>query len=192
MSQAIGEPYAAVLRDLIGALGDVGLEPILIGGIAVSLISVARYTADVDAMVFFDTAMLDGLMSAILSHGFRERFTGMAQGARLGRLIAVEHEVTGFCVDLALGCMPFEEEVVARATAHRVGDLTLRLPTPEDLVILKAIAHRPKDLEDIRTIASVYPRMDRERIAHWVVAYGELLDEPELWGQIEPLLECDV
>lgn len=26
------------------------------------------------------------------------------------------------------------------------------LPTPEDLIILKAVAHRPKDLLDIRTL----------------------------------------
>lgn len=56
-------------------------------------------------------------------------------------------------------------------------------------MILKAIASRPKDLEDIRNIALTYPRMDRKRIEHWVRQYGELLESPELWEQTRALLD---
>jgi hypothetical protein len=35
-----------------------------------------------------------------------------------------------------------------------------RLPTPEDLMILKSVAHRPKDLPDITEIASRHPDLD--------------------------------
>jgi hypothetical protein len=33
---------------------------------------------------------------------------------------------------------------------------------------MKAIAYRPKDLEDIRTIADKYPNLDTKRIEEWV------------------------
>jgi len=64
-------------------------------------------------------------------------------------------------------------------------------PTPEDLIIIimKAVAHRPKDLEDIRTIADKYPNLDVERIKGWVKAFGEVLETPELWGLVKPLLK---
>jgi len=42
------------------------------------------------------------------------------------------------------------------------------LPTPEDLIILKAVAHRPKDMEDIRILADKYPNLDTARIEQWV------------------------
>ncbi|MGQ9832678.1 MAG: nucleotidyltransferase [Candidatus Villigracilaceae bacterium] len=64
----------------------------------------------------------------------------------------------------------------------------LRLPTPEDLIIMKAIAHRPKDLEDIRTLANKYPNLDMKRIEEWVKAFGEVLETPELWEMVKPLL----
>jgi hypothetical protein len=38
---------------------------------------------------------------------------------------------------------------VERSKLYQIGPLALRLPTPEDLIILKAVAHRPKDLLDI-------------------------------------------
>jgi hypothetical protein len=67
--------------------------------------------------------------------------------------------------------------------------LQIRLPTPEDLVIMKAIAHRPKDLGDIRTIAEKYPNLDMGRIEEWVKAFGGVLETPDLWDLVKPLLK---
>ena len=54
----------------------------------------------------------------------------------------------------------FQEGMVARGSTKTFADLFIRLPTPQELAILKAIAHRPKDLDDIRTIADEYPNLD--------------------------------
>jgi hypothetical protein len=54
---------------------------------------------------------------------------------------------------------------------------------------MKAIAQRPKDLEDIRTIAEKYPNLDLKRIETWVKAFGEVLEMPDLWDLIKSLLK---
>lgn len=54
---------------------------------------------------------------------------------------------------------------------------------------MKAIAHRPKDLEDIRTIANKYPNLDVGRIEEWIKAFGDVLESPDLWDVIKPLLK---
>ena len=82
----------------------------------------------------------------------------------------------------------FEQEMVERGSTKSFSNLSIRLPTPEDLIIMKAIAHRPKDMEDIRTIAENYPNLDVQRIEEWVKAFGEVLEAPELWGLVKPLL----
>ena len=51
-----------------------------------------------------------------------------------------------------------------RGTTKTFADLSIRLPTPEDLIIMKAIAHRPKDLVAIGTITDKYPDLDKKRI----------------------------
>lgn len=91
-------------------------------------------------------------------------------------------------IDISLGILPFEEEIVERGNTKVVSGLSIRLPTPEDLIIMKAIAHRPKDLEDIRTIADKYPKLDVKRIKQWVTEFGEVLGTPELWDTIKPLV----
>lgn len=78
--------------------------------------------------------------------------------------------------------------MIERSTLLEIGTLKLRLPTPEDLIIMKAVARRPKDLLDIQSIAASHPDIDRSRIRSWVEQFGEALDLPGLWKEIEKLL----
>jgi predicted nucleotidyltransferase len=54
--------------------------------------------------------------------------------------------------------------MVERSKVVKVGMIRLRLPTPEALIIMKAVAHRPKDLADIQAIATSHPTLDQKRI----------------------------
>jgi predicted nucleotidyltransferase len=103
-------------------------------------------------------------------------------------VIFLRHTSSGINVDLSLGILPFEEEMVERSQVLEVGNLSLRLPTPEDLIIMKAVAHRPKDLIDIQAIAASHPSLDQKRIQEWVEQFGEALDLPDLWEEIHRLL----
>ena len=55
-------------------------------------------------------------------------------------------------------------------------------------LILKAIAHRPKDMIDIQQLVQANPDLDLERIRGWLLQFAELLESPELWTDVEPLL----
>lgn len=53
---------------------------------------------------------------------------------------------------------------------------------------MKAIARRPKDLEDIRTLIIKYPNLDTKRIKKWLTDFAEVLEMPDLWKEIEAIL----
>jgi hypothetical protein len=57
---------------------------------------------------------------------------------------------------------------------------------------MKAIAHRPKDLEDIRGIVESQPHLDVGHIRKHVQEFGGALDMPELWSDVHPLLRKQV
>ena len=67
--------------------------------------------------------------------------------------------------------------------------LSVRLPTPEDLIIMKAIAHRPKDLIDIQTVIDSHPDLDVDRIGQWVQAFAAVLETPDIWADIEGMFK---
>ena len=128
----------------------------------------------------------------LLSTNDIAQFVRLAQAedfARKNRVLLLRHKPTETDIDISLGILPFEEEMVDRGSTKTFAALSIRLPTPEDLIIMKAIAHRPKDLDDIRTIADKYPDLDRKRIEEWLKSFGEALELPDLWNQIRPLLK---
>ena len=88
--------------------------------------------------------------------------------------------------------MEFEEEMVKRSVLHEFDNtLQIRLPTPEDLIIMKAIAYRPKDYEDIEASAVKYQNFDHQRIKRWVQDFAEVLEAPEIWTEVKQILEFE-
>ncbi len=105
--------------------------------------------------------------------------------AHESRVFLLRHQPTGIDVDVAVGSLPFEEEAVARARKVRVAGVSVPLPTPEDLVIMKAIAHRERDLLDIEGLVAAHPDLDAERIRRWVRTFADTLETPELYEDLE-------
>lgn len=184
------EPLLDALDALQRLLSRFGNRGVIIGGAAVSILGRARFTEDVDAVFLLSNKDLPRLLEMAKEEGIEPRVDNTLDFARKNRVLLLRHTSTDTGIDISLGALPFEEEMVERGVLHEVDEtLQLRLPTPEDLIIMKAIAHRPKDLEDIRTIADKYPDLDVKRIEKWVKAFGEVLETPDLWGLIESLLK---
>ena len=177
-------PLAAVQR-LLERFGNQG---VIIGGVAASVLGTPRFTADVDIVLLLSVNHLPKLLEVAAELGLVPRIADAEQFARRNRVLLLRHEESGISVDVSLGMLPFEEEVVARSSVHPIGNIELRLPTPEDLIILKAVAHRPKDLLDISEIFKSHPDLDRARIERWVQEFAAALEMPELWEDIAPLL----
>lgn len=178
-------PLAAV-QQLLARLGDQGL---VIGGVAASVLGAPRFTADVDVVILLSVGRLPELFRVAVELGLVPRIANAEQFARRNRVALLRHEESGISVDVSLGMLPFEEEAVARGAVHRIGDVELRLPTPEDLIIFKAVAHRPKDLLDIEGILRSHSDLDRTRVERWVREFAAALEMPELWEDIAPMLK---
>ena len=64
------------------------------------------------------------------------------------------------------------DAVVERSLRIEIEGRTICCPTPEDFIIMKAVDHRPLDLEDIRNVIAVHPDLDVGRIERWVKGQG--------------------
>ena len=182
------EPFSAPLAALQHLLARFGDRGMIIGGLAASLLGRPRLTADVDAVMLLSLEDLPELISAAEKEGLDPRLEDAEEFARRHRVLLLHHSASGINVVISLGMLPFEEEAVERSTVHMIGDLSLRLPTPEDLIIFKAVAHRPQDLLDIQALIEVNPDLDRAWIERWLRQFARALDMPELWEDIRAWL----
>jgi predicted nucleotidyltransferase len=183
------EPFRATIEALNRLLQKFNQRGVIIGGIAVGFLGKPRYTADVDAVFLLSTKDIPSFLELARAENIIPRIENADDFARKSRVLLLKYVPTETEIDISLGIMPFEEEMVERAAVKSFANLSARLPTPEDLIIMKAIAHRPKDLEDIRTIVDKYPDLDQGRIEHWVKDFAEIMETPDLWGQIEEILK---
>ena len=67
--------------------------------------------------------------------------------------------------------------------------LVLDAWSQQGVIIMKAVAHRRQDMEDIQAVIERHPHLDRQRIRLWVQQFAEVLEAPELWTDIAGWLE---
>ena len=115
------------LQNLLTAFNDRG---VIIGGIAASLLGTPRYTADLDPVFLLSISDIPRLLQAASTQGIEPRTSDVEDFARKNRVLLLRHVASGTNIDLYLGILPFEIEVVERSTAVEVGPIKLRLPTP--------------------------------------------------------------
>ena len=159
-----------------------------IGGVAVSLIAEPRATQDIDAVIWFEENRWETLLESAAAHGFVPRISEALDFAGKARVLLLKHRTSGVNIDLSLGALEFEREMIERATLLVIGALKLRVATPEDLIVTKAVAQRAKDIADIESILNIQKNLDLARIRHWTYEFANALDMPEVQESVERLL----
>jgi hypothetical protein len=182
-------PFLAPLKavqDLMRAFDERG---VIIGGIAASLLGKPRFTADVEAVFLLELDKIPQLLTRAATCGIQARIEDPEQFARKNRVLLLRHTTTGIDIDISLGVLPFEIEMVEHSQNIRLAGLQLRLPTPEDLIILKTVAHRPQDMLDIDSILARHPQVDKDYIRKWVQQFADALEMPELFDDLPDRLK---
>jgi hypothetical protein len=155
----------------------------VIGGVAASILGRPRLTQDVDALVILAEDDWQKAIEAAAGFGIVPRIEAALEFARRSRVLLMRHAESGIDLDITFGGLPFEESAVENSQLHDVGGIHLKLPRVEDLLVMKAIARRPKDLEDIRGLLAAHPGADIAAARRWIrefaIATGmsDMLDE---------------
>lgn len=181
--QEISQFHKALLA-LTRSLRAAEVRHAVIGGIAVIIRGYDRTTLDIDAVLWDVDDRLEEVVSELEQGGFHFRYPDGIDGVEKNRLLLMENE-DGFSIDLSLGLMPFELEVIDRAEDVELPDLVIRTATAEDLVIMKLIAGRPRDKEDVGRLAELWPEMDRVRVENYLVEFSNIMDDPVLIKRLE-------
>ncbi|MBI5407512.1 MAG: nucleotidyltransferase [Nitrospirae bacterium] len=188
MSEDVLSPLLSALRDLVAWSQKEHIRGVIIGGVAASLLGRPRLTRDIDAVVLLDSRRWEKFLTVGQQFGFEPRIQNPLVFARKNRILLVNHKPSGIDVDISLGALPFEEEAIDRAVNSEVAGVSIPLPTPEDLVIMKAVAHRPIDMIDIQAVLDVHPDLDLHRIRRWVKEFAKVLEMPEILNDLEKIL----
>jgi hypothetical protein len=148
----------------------------VIGGVAVQAHGYARATRDIDATIRGDRIPLEKLIASLKRSGIVPRVEDFEALATENFILLLEHRPTRTPIDLSLAWVDFEQNACERATGHRFGRLEVPIIRLDDLLVLKTIAWRERDQNDVRNLLSLRAEIDPAPIARQVQAIADLMD----------------
>jgi hypothetical protein len=140
-------------------------------------------TQDIDVLAIMPESAWESAIETAQNFGITPRIEQAIEFARRSRVLLLKHMESEIDVDVILGGLRFERDAVERGQTHQVSGISVRLPRVEDLMIMKIIAHRAKDLQDVEGLLDAHPGANIEEVRQHVrefasaTAMADVLDD---------------
>jgi hypothetical protein len=157
-----------------------GWRSCFIGGLSVQRWGEPRVTRDIDLTVLAGFGNEERIIDPLL-----ESYPPRIQNAReyaLRRRVLLLASPGGAGIDVLLGALPYEENLINRATPFAFSPgLEIRTCSAEDLIVMKLFASRPLDIRDAEGIAARNAaRLDWSYVEKQLRPLAELKEDPEI------------
>lgn len=164
-----------------------GTRYLVIGGLAVIAIGEPRTTGDVDVIAFLDESSGHRLIDRAIADGFE--VSRETEQRRLRETGTLRFRRRPFQLDVIVASLPFEEAAYQRASSHTMFGRTVRFPSPEDLILLKVLAGRDKDLLDaIGVVHRHAATLDRSYLDGVIRPLCDLAEDMSAWHRLQEVL----
>lgn len=168
-------------------LNEAGIPSVVIGGIAVGAWGEPRVTRDADLKVLLGRGDADRLLRS-LSPEYVSLLPDPRQMLRKQAMVFVR-DATGTRLDLLLADTPYDVLAIQRGRDVEVQPaLTVRICSPEDLIIYKLISTRLRDREDAASvIRRQSDKLEDAYILGWLRQFEQALDDSTLVAEYRRL-----
>lgn len=180
-----------ILGTCIGIFDRMAVPHLVMGGLAVRVLGIPRPTFDVDLTVSIPRGRLQDLYNELDAAGFDvpDAYRGGWVDEVAGMPV-VKFKLyvggRGIDADIFLAETRFQHEMMRRRRRGEIWGIPVFLPTTEDIILLKLLANRPRDLGDIADLRMVQGAPDEAYMRQWAAELGiadrleRVLSEPPL------------
>jgi hypothetical protein len=159
-----------------------------IGGLALLRWGQIRLTEDVDVTLITQFQNDEYYVDTILEQ-FCSRIDNGREFALQNRVLLLKSS-NGVGIDISLGGLPFEQQLVVRSSLYEYEpQCLLRTCSAEDLIVCKAFAARDRDWADVGTILQRQKgKLDNTYILDNLRYLCEFKESPEIVTKIEEMI----
>ncbi len=148
----VASPFADLLWTLARALRKLGVRWFLFGAQAAILHGAERLTNDVDVTVDLGDLPIGVFVAALERAGFALRVRDIDGFVERTRVVPLRDRRSGIDLDVVIAGPGPEQLFLERAERRRIEGVSVPVASAEDLVAMKILAGRPKDLEDVESV----------------------------------------
>ena len=166
-------PVVATLLTIVDCLVELNIEYAVMGGLAVRAHAIPRPTNDVDLTIALSREKLPTWFDQLENRGvpipatYRSGWVDSVAGMPIVKLKTYLDPKQSVDIDVFLAESEFQSALLARKVKTEVEGRTIWLTSAEDLILLKLIASRPRDLIDVADILFVQCELDDEYMRKW-------------------------
>ena len=172
-------PLDRAILAITQLLESLQIDYAIVGGIANAVWGEPRATIDVDVTVSVENHVLPKTVDAIASH-FRSPVADIQAFVQQTRVLPLDTE-EGVRIDVIFALVPFEIHAIQRARTVPLAGRSVAVVTPEDLVLMKIVSDRPRDLADAEGLVRRRAKeLDRTYLQPRVYELATLLERPEI------------
>jgi hypothetical protein len=188
MGSRPGPDFPAILARISAELDARAIPFMLIGGQAVLVHGEPRLTQDIDVTLGVPPSRLGDMLELCESALLEVLPAQPGDFVRETFVLPAEDPATGVRVDFIFSTTPYEAQAIRRAERLSIGGGSVPFATPEDLILHKLFAGRPRDLEDVRgVLRRKGPQIDWAYLMRWARELATTPGREQLAAQAEKL-----
>ncbi|MBI5573357.1 MAG: hypothetical protein HY919_02220 [Elusimicrobia bacterium] len=161
---------------------------IVIGGIPAGILGEPRATVDVDIDIILNKKDITGFLRKAEKAGFEFDEKKCVERAKQSGSFQIN--LGEYHIDFIIASIDLEEEAIKRRKIIETHNVKANFPTPEDLILLKIIPGRPKDIIDAENIAQRHSgKLDKKYLLGWSQKLSDEAEDMRIYKEVERLLK---
>jgi predicted nucleotidyltransferase len=168
--------FEDILSNIGKSLTGHSLPYMIIGGQAVLLYGEPRLTRDIDITLGVNTDRLNELLEIVQELSLKPLPEDIESFVKQTMVLPTLDESTGIRVDFIFSFTPYETDAIKRGRKIEILGQEVSFASPEDVIIHKIFAGRPRDLEDVRTIILKNSEINIQYIRNWLKEFDAVFD----------------
>ncbi|OGS44536.1 MAG: hypothetical protein A2539_01415 [Elusimicrobia bacterium RIFOXYD2_FULL_34_15] len=162
----------------------------IVGGQAVLLYGEPRLTEDIDITLGVDIDFLDEIKKVckkcglLMIKGITDDFT------KKTNVLPCVEKSNRIKVDFIFSYSDYEKQAMNKARRVKIANTFVKFASPEDVIIHKIVAGRPRDMEDIKNILLKQNRkIDKDYIVKWLDEFSKLENYKNIKSEFQKILK---
>jgi hypothetical protein len=175
-------------KKIVKFLNSGGYNYIVIGGIAASTIGEPRITADIDVDIVINNEDVPHFLNKAIKAGFKVPMKKCIESAQ--QMGVFQISFGDYHIDFIIASTDLETQACQRRRSIQLHGVKAFFPSPEDLILMKIIPGREKDLLDAKGIIIRHQgKLDMQYLKTWAMKLCDEAQDMRIWQALNNLLK---
>jgi len=175
-------------KKIVKFLNNGGYNYFIIGGIAASTLGEPRLTADVDVDIVINKEDVPDLLNKATKAGFKVPVKKCIESVK--RMGVFQISFGDYHIDFIIASTDLETQACQKRRVIQLHGVKAFFPTPEDLILLKIIPGRDRDLLDAKSIVLRHKgKLDTRYLKSWATKLSDEAEDMRIWNSLNNLLK---